>query len=134
MRSRNGNRALLFAVCAITALPLCADEQYFISYKAVVEDALLYSETLSVSRSMQPCDGMPVAHLLLESEGSSELHKILQGNYEAFLPFIQKEGLHIRHHEETVNSISRSRSVLTMPPRCFTVDFNDDLVKITALK
>ena len=100
----------------------------------MVEDALLYSETLSVSRSMQPCDGMPVAHLLLESEGSSELHKILQGNYEEFLPFIQKEGLHIRHHGKTVNSISRSRSVLTMPPRCFTVDFNDDLVKITALK
>ena len=35
--------------------------------------------------------------------------------------------------EKTINGVNSAQTVITLLPHCFTVDFNQDLVKISAL-
>ena len=134
MRSRNGNRAFLLAVCTVTAFfPLCADD-YIISYRAATQDALLLNEQLNVSRSMRPCSGTPLDPLVLYADEERPLKAILTEHSDSFFTFLQSLPLQLTHHEKTTDGQSRSVTVLSLPPRCFTVDFNDGFVKIAPLK
>jgi hypothetical protein len=107
---------------------------YRIGYRAVCEDARMLREELSVSRTMTPCRGVPGESVLLENDGHTRLRPLLEAQFESFFPFLRKQELHLRHHETVRDLASRSRTFLTLPPRCFTVDFNEDFVRITALK
>lgn len=133
MRSRNGNRAFTLAVCALSILTSLAADEYIISYRSVVSDATLTYEALNVSRAMQPCSGDPGSELLLDAERSTDLKQIIYDNFDAFFGLIRNEKLHVIHRETTVNGMNRSRTVMTLPPHCFTVDFNQGLAKISAL-
>ncbi len=83
---------------------------------------------------MQPCVGLTGHSILLPVEDDTSLYSTIMDNYDDFFRFIEKEGLHVRHHENVHNAVSRSQTLLSLPPRCFTVDFNEDFVKISALK
>ncbi len=82
---------------------------------------------------MQKCSGTPGNSILLDTYDSKDLHHILLNGFDDFFALIQKEGLHIRHHEKTINGVNSAQTVTTLPPHCFTVDFNQGLVKISAL-
>jgi hypothetical protein len=83
---------------------------------------------------MTPCEGAPGESILIENSGYSGLRPLLEAQFESFFPFLQKQDLHLRHRDEVRSATVRSRTLLTLPPRCFTVDFNEDFAKITALK
>ena len=83
---------------------------------------------------MTPCTGTPADALLLESDDETDLRTILENHYDDFFAFAQETGLHVTHEGITQRQSNRSRTVITLPPRCFTVDFNEDFVKISALK
>jgi hypothetical protein len=112
---------------------LCADE-YIISYRSVVKDATLTHESLNISRAMQKCDGYPSRSILLDTKDSDHLKTIILENFDEFFELIQQEDLHVRHQGFTAGSMNRAKTVVTLPARCFTVDFNQGLVKISTLK
>jgi len=94
----------------------------------------MVSESLNISRSMQKCRGIPASPVLLDANGSTNLHQIVSNQFEEFFSLMQRQTLHINHHEKNINTANVSHTVFTMPPQCFTVDINEDFAKISALK
>ena len=136
MRSRDGNYTFTLSICAIIlfhSLALCGSE-YLISYRYLVKDAILYNETLEIAHAMHKCKGIPSKTILLESYNSHNVKKIIALNNEKFINYIQKIGLHVKHYERTTNLQNSSTTILTLKTTCFKVDFNDNFVKISALK
>ena len=136
MRSRDGNHTFSLSICAIIlfhSLALSASE-YLISYRYLVKNAILYNETLEIAHAMHKCKGTPSDTLLLESHNSNNLKKVIALNNEKFINYIQKIGLNLKHYERTENLQNSSTTLLTLKTTCFKVDFNDNFVKISALK
>ena len=136
MRSRDGNHTFSLSICAIIlfhSLALDASE-YFISYRYLVKDTILYNETLEISQAMHKCKGVPSSTLILESNNSKNLKNIIAFNKEKFISYMYKLGLNVQHKERTINLQNSSTTILTLKTRCFKVDFNDNFAKISALK
>ena len=136
MRSRDGNHSFLLSICSViffNSLVLSASE-YLISYRYVVKDATLYNEALSISKSMQKCNGTPQNALILPTESDTNLKTVLAKNSEEFIDYIHKLNLHVEHSDVTINAQYKSTTILTLKTTCFEVDFNDNFVKISPLK
>ncbi|MFA6191374.1 MAG: hypothetical protein WC665_03390 [Sulfurimonas sp.] len=136
MRSRNGNRSISLSICSIilfSSLALNAGE-YLISYRYVVKDAILYNEVLSVAKAMKKCDGIPQTAIELETNGSSDLKKIISENSDEFIDYIHKLGMQVNHSDITLNAQYKSTTILTLKTTCFKVDFNDNFARIFPLK
>jgi len=136
MRSRDGNRTFLrrlFSIIFLSSLALNAGE-YLISYRYIVKDAVLYNETLLISKTMQKCIGTSQNSLLLESDGSTNLKRIISEHKEKFISFVHKLGLHLEHKEKNINYQNSFTTILTLKTTCFKVDFNDNFAKISPLK
>ena len=136
MRSRDGNRYLLLRLCSViilSSLALNAGE-YLISYRYVVKNAIIYNETLHISRSMKKCSGKAQKELILENTTDGNFKKLLHENSEEFYEYIRKIGLHVAYNDITQNFQNQSTTILTLKTTCFKVDFNDNFAKISALK
>jgi len=137
MRSRDGNHTFSFSISTIilllSSLALNASE-YLISYKYSVKNAILYNETLDISKAMQKCSGKPYDTIYLDTDDSSDLRKTLTTNNEVFINYIHKIGLSVEHKEKTENYQNNFTTILTLKTTCFKVDFNDNFVKISPLK
>ena len=136
MRSRDGNHYLslrLFSIILFSSLALNAGE-YLISYRYTVKDAILYNETLDISKAMQKCNGEPQQELILENTSDSNLKKLISLNSDKFYAYIHKLGLHVEHKELTKNLQNSSTTTLTLKTTCFKVDFNDNFARISPLK
>ncbi len=136
MRSRDGNRTLSCRFCTLVLLSSLAlnASEYLISYRYVVKNAILYNETLQISKAMQKCIGIPQTSLLLQQKNSKDIQKIIYNHMNEFITYIQKIGINVEHKEKNTNYQNSSTTILTMHTRCFKVDFNDNFAKITALK
>jgi hypothetical protein len=99
-----------------------------------VKDAILYNESLSVSKAMKRCDGIPQTAIDLETNNSSDLKKIIIDNSDEFIDYIHKLGMHVKHSDITINAQYKSTTILTLKTTCFKVDFNDNFARITPLK
>ena len=117
----------------LSSLALNASE-YIVSYRYVVEDAILYNETLHISSAMKKCTGKPQKEFILENTTDGNFLKLIKENIEQFYTYIHKLGLHVEHKEKTVNLQNKSTTILTLKTTCFKVDFNDNFAKIAALK
>ena len=136
MRSRDGNHTFTCRFLSLilwTSLALNASE-FLISYRYVVKDATLYNETLQISKAMQKCHGTPQNSIILDATSTDELKDILSTNNEEFINYIHHLGLDVLHKEKTSNYQNSSTTILTLKTTCFTVDFNDNFAKISALK
>lgn len=137
MRSRDGDCSLTLTVSILSflllPLPLSASE-YLISYRYVVQNAILLNEKLDISESMRPCLGTPTEAISFEANETKQLHTIIQRNEESFIDFLHKLGLSVSHREHFSSKHSDSKTILTLKTSCFKVDFNDTLVTIWALK
>lgn len=107
---------------------------YHIGYQAVVKDAILVNETLSVSQAMTPCEGSAVSYLKLDSSKTHNIHDLLKAHNETFYEYLRHHALHVRHREELMNQQSRSLTTLTFPTQCFAVEFKANLAKIALIK
>ena len=138
MRSRDGDHSFTRSISSIILFlfyssALLADE-YIISYRYSVVNAALYNETLYVSKAMKKCKGEPYDRLILDPNKSENLKEILLTNQDEFIEFLYKIGLSVKHREETLNGVNDSSTVVTLPSKCFKVDFNDNSVRIAPLK
>ena len=136
MRSRNGNSSRLLAICSIicfSSLAVHAGE-YLVSYRYVVKDMILFNDSLQISRAMKKCHGKPDKFIELADDESEDLKQIIKNNSFEFTNFIHRLGLDVNHKETTINAQNSSTTILTLKTRCFKVDFNDNLARITALK
>jgi len=136
MRSGDGNYTLSCRFCTLIllcSLALNAGE-YLISYRYVVQDAILYNETLQISRAMQKCQGSPQNTLILEKDNTQNIKTIIHNHFDKFISYIHKLGMSVEHKEKTRNYQNSSTTILTLHTRCFKVDFNDNFARITALK
>ncbi|MBN2817058.1 MAG: hypothetical protein JXQ67_10270 [Campylobacterales bacterium] len=137
MRSRDGNHSFTLSISAIiflfNSLALHAGE-YLISYNYSVKNAILYNEQLDISKSMQTCKGTLSNSIIFPGNDSNNLYEVIETNRENFIEFLHSIGLLVEHREETNNYQNNSITHLTLRTRCFKVDFNDTLVKISALK
>lgn len=86
---------------------------------------------------MTPCPGTPSETLFLntpEPIQPTDLKSVIEEHRDLFFGFVETQGVHIRNFGEHGGAMPADRIVLTLPLRCFTVDFNEDFVKISALK
>ena len=138
MRSGDGDRSFLFTICAIIfclffTSAIYADE-YLISYRYVVKNALLYNERLLISPAMQKCKGTTYSNIILDNKKNDTLKHLIQKHREEFLAYLHHLGLQVWHREQTTNMQNSSTTVMTLPTTCFKVDFNDNSVTIAPLK
>lgn len=137
MRSRDGNHSFSRRLCTVAFLfiisSLQADE-YYISYRYVVKDALLYNESLEVSPAMKKCLGDTYFPITLPRNNSKNLKTIISENSTEFIDYLHKLGIQVEHKEKTLNYKNTSTTVLTLRTKCFKVDFNDNFAKIAPLK
>ena len=137
MRSRDGNQTFSLSVSSVIFL-LCSlaldASEYLISYKYSVKDAILYNETLELSKAMQKCQGSVYDTLILDVAAHSDLKETLTTHNEDFIEYIHKLGLSVAHKEKTTNFQNKFTTILTLKTTCFKVDFNDNFVKISPLK
>ncbi|MDT8339823.1 MAG: hypothetical protein RQ763_11570 [Sulfurimonas sp.] len=137
MRSRDGNlnfsRRLCSVVIFFSSLALNASE-YLISYKYIVKDAILYNETLLISKAMTKCEGTPQEEFILQNSSEDNLKKLISKNPQEFIEYIHKLGMHVDHDEKTINLQNSYTTVLTLKTTCFKVDFNDNFATIAPLK
>ncbi len=138
MRSRDGDQSFTRTISSIIFLLLYSSalfaDEYIISYRYSVKNATLYNETLYVSKAMKKCKGKPYNPLILNPQKSENLKEILLANQEEFIEFLYKIGLSVKHQEKSLNGVNESSTTLTLPSKCFKVDFNDNFVKIAPLK
>ena len=136
MRSRDGSFTILLRFCTLVLLStlLLSANEYLISYRYVVKNAILYNESLQISHAMKKCQGSIQKTLLLNSDGTTNLQKIISLNHEKFISFINSIGLDVSHQESNINFQNHSTTILTLPTTCFKVDFNDNFAKISSLK
>jgi len=83
---------------------------------------------------MQKCKGIDGTSLILQIPKSKNLKQIISLNNEKFINYVHKLGLNVKHREKTSNFQNNSTTILTLKTTCFKVDFNDNFVKISALK
>ena len=139
MRSGDGDRSFLLTICTVTLTlflypsALFADE-YLISYRYIVKDAVLYNEKLLISPAMQKCEGETHDPLILDNPYDDTLETIIDKNNETFIEYLHRLGLQVRHTEQTTNMQNSFTTIMTLPTTCFKVDFNDNSVKIEPLK
>lgn len=135
MRSRDGDNHIWFSICTLISLiwlPVFASE-FIISYRLVVADAKILNEHLDISESMTPCVGHRGHYIDFEISETKNLRKIIAENRDEFIDFLQKNDLKVSHSSININLKNRSQTLLQMAPQCFTVDFNDDFVRIFTL-
>ena len=136
MRSRDGNHTFslrLFSVIFCSSLALNASE-FLISYSYTVKNAILYNETLQISKAMKKCNGTPQKAFIVTSNGEKDLQRILSKNSQEFINYIHTLGLHLKHQSQNSKTKNRSTTTLILKTRCFKVDFNDNFAKISPLK
>jgi len=137
MRSRDGDKNISRSVSAVIFL-LCSlalnASEHLISYRYLVKNAILYNESLDISKSMLACKGEARESIVFESPDDDNLKRIISTNNEEFIAFIHKIGLSVEHKEKTTNFTNSSTTILTLKTTCFKVDFNDTFVRISALK
>lgn len=136
MRSRDGSSNRPLRLCSIiifSSLALHASE-YLISYKYIIQNSIIYNESLLVSRAMTKCEGVPQEEFLLQNKNTKDLKNLISENSQEFIDYIHKLGLHVEHKETTTNMQNFSTTVLTLRTTCFKVDFNDNFAILAPLK
>jgi hypothetical protein len=134
MRSGTRNRSFLLTVfTVITASALLGDE-YLIGYRLTTHNSALISDRINVSKSMTPCLGEKKETLFLPRQSNQTLQSLLNNNEDEFLEFASQQSINLESRQNISNHAHNSTDSMTLPTRCYVVDFNDDSVTISLLK
>ena len=107
---------------------------YYISYKYVVKDFQLYNEKILVSRAMQSCSGTINQSIVFQKENNDTFENFIKEKKQKMIDFFDKLGLYVKSHDSFDKINSHTNTTITFFTQCFKVDFNDNFVKISALK
>ncbi len=131
MRSRDGSNTILLRLLLIFfCINLSADE-YLISLRYLIKDSYLYNDYLWVSKAMNKCEGTPKESLVVTSFG--DVRATIEANQDQFFEYLQKLGLQVHSQDKTTDFQNSNQTELLLRTKCFKVDFNDNLAKITAI-
>lgn len=134
MRSGTRNRYFLLTVfTVITASALLGDE-YLIGYRLTTYNSTLISDRINVSKSMTHCLGEKKDSLYLPRQPNQTLKSLLNTHEDEFLEFASQQSINLQSHQNISNHSHNSTDSMTLPTRCYVVDFNDDSVTISLLK
>lgn len=134
MRSRNGNRSFIFSnLAVITTLTFGADN-YYIGYRLTANNIQPIDETLTLSKAMRPCSDEPVTTLSLQRQENETLDALLERERTLFLEFAASQEFKIKSNETLTPLNIKTLQTLTLPTKCYAVEFNDRSVTITLLK
>ncbi len=136
MRSRNGNFPFLFSgFTLICALAIQADD-YYIGYRLTAKNTQAINETLSVSKAMKPCGSFfnDSPKLILKRSPDERLESILEREENSFLEFAASGELHIKSNDTFGAFQAKTLNSLTLPTKCYAVEFNNESVTIAATK
>jgi len=136
MRSRDGSSSFLLTICTIVFFiysNLYAKE-YYISYRYVVKDAVLYNETFLLSKAMKKCIGKPKDEVLIFNKKHKSLKELLSDSSGEFIEYVHKLGLEVQNRTLQNSMQNSSLTVLTLKTTCFDIDYNKDFVVIRSIK
>lgn len=134
MRSGTRNRSFLLTVfTVITASALLGDE-YLIGYRLTTHNSTLISDRVNVSKSMTKCLGKEQESLTLPRQANEPLQSLLNTHEDEFLEFASQQSINLESRQNISNHGQNSTDSMTLPTRCYVVDFNDDSVTISLLK
>jgi len=135
VRSRNGSFPFLFSgFTLIFALTIKADD-YYIGYRLTAKNTQAINETLSVSKAMQACGSLDNSSILVLKHAPDEtLETVLKREETTFLEFASYQEFHIKSNDHVSVSNTQSLNSLTLPTKCYAVEFNNESVTITATK
>jgi hypothetical protein len=84
---------------------------------------------------MQPCGSLDnSAILVLKYTPDEKLETVLKREENTFLEFAAYQELHVKSDDHFSVSKSQSLNSLTLPTKCYAVEFNNESVTITATK
>lgn len=134
MRSRDGNRYILYAICTVTAaISLLADD-YLIGYRLTTRNAQSIQESLNISKAMMPCPIQKALPLILTRENNESLNTLLTREETAFLEYATSQPLRLKSNDTLIDTNIKSLQTLTLLTKCYAVEFNDRSVTITLLQ
>ena len=132
MRSRNGNFPFLLTSLALTATLTLKADNYYIGYRLTAKNTQAINETLSISKAMTPCGPLDSSSVLVLAHTPNEkLENILKREETAFLEFAAYQELHVKGDDLVSSSRVQSLNSLTLPTKCYAVEFNNESVTIT---
>ena len=136
MRSRNGNCPFIFTTLTVIAtIAFGADNYYYIGYRLTSKNTQPINETLSISKAMQPCHPLnPSESITLQRLSNESLQTLLKRNPTPFLEFAASNEFHIKSNDSFKLQNTQTLNALTLPTRCYAVEFNDESVTITSTK
>lgn len=106
-------------------------DDYYIGYRLVAKDIQPINETLFVSKAMRPCVSIQTPPTLTLKRISNEpLETLIKREQTAFLEFAALHEIHIKNNDQLYASSTHSINSLTLPTRCYAVEFNDEWVTI----
>ncbi len=135
MRSRNGNCPFIFSSLALITTLCTGADNYYIGYRFTAKNSQAINETLSISKAMKPCDpsnDSPV--LILKRIPNETLETLLEREQSAFVEFAASQELRIKNNDTSTKYQDQSLNSLTLPTRCYAVEFNNESVTIAATK
>ncbi len=83
---------------------------------------------------MRTCTGGISEELFLQRRPQEPLKEVLEREKSAFLEYALFETGRIKSDTRTVQSQIRTQEILTLPTRCYAVEFNDESVTIALIK
>lgn len=83
---------------------------------------------------MTPCMGESTTSLRLPYLHNESLQKTLEKNEDKFLEFATQQSLHLNSNTRVSTYAHNAQETLTLPTKCYEVDFNGEFATITLLK
>lgn len=134
MRSRDGNLPFLFTSLALIATLSFGTEYYYIGYRISTKNTQPYNENFSLSKAMQPCiiTGTSNHPLVLKRLENESLTALLNREKNHFIEYASSAEIRIKSNDTLHQDALLALSSMTLPTQCYAVEFNNELVTITA--
>jgi hypothetical protein len=130
VRSRNGNRPFVFTSLALITTLYAGADHYYIGYRLTTKNAQPIEEHFTVSKAMQPCSKYTNFPLTLPRLYDETLETLLAREQSSFIEYAAEHELRLKSNENYSSTNLQSLQTLTLPTRCYAVEFNDHSVTI----
>ena len=134
MRSGTRNRSFLLTVYTLITTSALLGDEYLIGYRLTTHNSAVISDRITVSKSMTPCPGKKEKSLFLSRHSNQTLKSLLNEHEDEFVEFSTQQSINLESRQNISNHGQNSSDSMTLPTRCYVVDFNDDSVTISLLK
>ena len=134
MRSRNGNCPFILTSLAVTCTLSLAADHYYIGYRLTSKNTQPIEETLTLSKAMRPCSTQPLSNISLQRLENESLEALLERERTRFLQFAASQEFRVKSNETLTPIHIETLHTLTLPTKCYAVEFNDRSVTITLLE